>query len=216
MRLHCLVKGFCGGLRQLTSKGLWDRSRQFPGGLGIRTWYFHCRGLGSISGLGTEVPHQATAHRGQNQTKPKPKKTAPLPGPSCHSRSLWGSPLRGFTCLLWLWPTWTLSQQLCKVEYNHLDFLARKTEQNGGGVGVGVGGFAQSGPRQRGSLPPFPLSLYLTFHLLCGPVSLVKNKWRKDCAISSTYFYKMLETGSHGWGLCLPGVMGWLFSSLNQ
>ena len=36
---------------------LWE----FPGGLVARTWCFHCRGPGSIPGLGTEIPHEAVA-----------------------------------------------------------------------------------------------------------------------------------------------------------
>ena len=35
---------------------------EFPGGLVLRTWHFHCCSLGSIPGLGTEIPPQATAH----------------------------------------------------------------------------------------------------------------------------------------------------------
>ena len=31
---------------------------EFPGGPVIRTWYFHCRGLGSIPGQGTKVPQE--------------------------------------------------------------------------------------------------------------------------------------------------------------
>ena len=30
----------------------------FPGGLVVRIWHFHCRGLGSIPGWGT-IPHAA-------------------------------------------------------------------------------------------------------------------------------------------------------------
>ena len=29
---------------------------QFPDGLVVRIWHFHCRGLGSIPGQGTEIP----------------------------------------------------------------------------------------------------------------------------------------------------------------
>ena len=32
---------------------------EFPGGLVVRTWCFYHCGLGSIPGLGTEIPHQA-------------------------------------------------------------------------------------------------------------------------------------------------------------
>jgi len=35
--------------------------REFPGGLVVRIWcIYHC-GSGSISGLGTEIPHHATS-----------------------------------------------------------------------------------------------------------------------------------------------------------
>ena len=37
---------------------LWE----FPGGLVVRTQHFHCCSPGSIPGLGTEIPHLATAH----------------------------------------------------------------------------------------------------------------------------------------------------------
>lgn len=39
-------------------------NRELPGGLVIRSWHFHhpdCS-LGSIRSLGTDIPHQATAH----------------------------------------------------------------------------------------------------------------------------------------------------------
>ena len=45
--------------------------RGFPGGLAVRTWCFHCFGPGSIHGLGTEIPHQAIACRGQKKEKQK-------------------------------------------------------------------------------------------------------------------------------------------------
>ena len=34
-----------------------------------RIWRFHCCRLGSIPGLGTELPHQATACHSQNKTR---------------------------------------------------------------------------------------------------------------------------------------------------
>lgn len=38
-------------------------TREFPGGRIVRTQCFHhCWGLGSIPGLGTELPHQPTVH----------------------------------------------------------------------------------------------------------------------------------------------------------
>ena len=37
---------------------------EFPGGLVVRTQCFHCRGPCSVSGLGAEILHQATAHCG--------------------------------------------------------------------------------------------------------------------------------------------------------
>ena len=30
--------------------------REFPGGPVVRTWCFHCQGLGSIPGWGTKIP----------------------------------------------------------------------------------------------------------------------------------------------------------------
>ena len=39
--------------------------REFPGGLVVRTQHCHHCSLDSIPGLGTEIPHQATAHLGQ-------------------------------------------------------------------------------------------------------------------------------------------------------
>ena len=42
---------------------------EFPGGLVVRTWSFHCRGPGSVLGLGTEILHQATAQHGRKKKK---------------------------------------------------------------------------------------------------------------------------------------------------
>ena len=47
--------------------------KEFPGGLVVRMQHFHCRGLGSIPGWGTEIP-QATQHS-QNKNKKKKKQT---------------------------------------------------------------------------------------------------------------------------------------------
>ena len=41
----------------------------FSGGLEVRTQCFHCRGQGSVPGMGTEIPHQATACHSQKQNK---------------------------------------------------------------------------------------------------------------------------------------------------
>ena len=41
---------------------------EFPGGLVIRTLGFHCRGRGSIPGLGTEIPASHAAQQNK-QTK---------------------------------------------------------------------------------------------------------------------------------------------------
>ena len=30
--------------------------REFPCGPAVRTWHFHCRGPGSVSGWGTKIP----------------------------------------------------------------------------------------------------------------------------------------------------------------
>ena len=39
-------------------------SWEFPGGRVVRTWCFHHCGLGSVPGLGSEMPHPADAHGG--------------------------------------------------------------------------------------------------------------------------------------------------------
>ena len=36
-----------------------DNYLEFPGGLVVRVWHFHCLGLGSIPGRGTEIPQAA-------------------------------------------------------------------------------------------------------------------------------------------------------------
>ena len=46
---------------------------EFPGSLVFRTQRFHCCGLGSIPGLGTEIPYQAAAHHGQEGRKEERK-----------------------------------------------------------------------------------------------------------------------------------------------
>ena len=40
-----------------------------PWCLVVRIWHFHPWDLGSIPGLGTEIPHQAATHRGQKEKK---------------------------------------------------------------------------------------------------------------------------------------------------
>ena len=40
---------------------------EFPGSLAVMIWCFHCRGLGSILGQGTEIPQ--AAQRGQKKEK---------------------------------------------------------------------------------------------------------------------------------------------------
>ena len=45
-------------------------SREFPGGLVVRILGFHCRGLGSVPGWGTEIP-QATQHSQKKKRKKK-------------------------------------------------------------------------------------------------------------------------------------------------
>ena len=45
--------------------------REFPGGLGVQTRYFHSCGPYSIPGLGTEIPHQSSAHHRQKTKKSK-------------------------------------------------------------------------------------------------------------------------------------------------
>ena len=47
---------------------------QFPRGPEVRIQHIHYCGPGSISGLGTEIPYQATASHGQKIIKKKRKK----------------------------------------------------------------------------------------------------------------------------------------------
>ena len=54
-------------LRSIVGYSLWGRKesdtterlhfhfQEFPGGLVVRTWCFHCCGLGSVPGLGTKI-----------------------------------------------------------------------------------------------------------------------------------------------------------------
>ena len=50
------------------------KSREFPGGLVVKTWHFHCQGSGSIPGQGTKI--DPTSHRAPSKTKtPKSKTT---------------------------------------------------------------------------------------------------------------------------------------------
>ena len=50
------------------------KSREFPGGLVVKTWHFHCRSAGSIPGQGTKI--DPTSHRARSKTKtPKSKTT---------------------------------------------------------------------------------------------------------------------------------------------
>ena len=44
--------------------------REFPGGLVVKTWHFHCRGSGSIPDQGTKIP-QATGHNKKKNPKVK-------------------------------------------------------------------------------------------------------------------------------------------------
>ena len=44
----------------------------FPGGLVVRIWCFHCCGTSSVPGLGTEIPHQATARTGRKKERHSP------------------------------------------------------------------------------------------------------------------------------------------------
>ena len=45
--------------------------REFPSGLVVRIQHFHHCEQGSNPGLGTEIPHQASAHHGQEKKKKK-------------------------------------------------------------------------------------------------------------------------------------------------
>ena len=47
---------------------------RFPGGLEVRIWCFHHCGLGSIPGLGTEIPHQAACCGKKKEKKKKTQK----------------------------------------------------------------------------------------------------------------------------------------------
>ena len=47
------------------------RHREFPGGPMVRTHHVHLRGQGSIPGLWTKIPHQATARHGQKKENPE-------------------------------------------------------------------------------------------------------------------------------------------------
>ena len=50
------------------------KSREFPGGLMVATWHFHCWGSGSILGQGTKI--NPISHRARSKTKtPKSKTT---------------------------------------------------------------------------------------------------------------------------------------------
>ena len=42
---------------------------EFPGGLVVRTCHFHHSGPGAIPGLGTEIPHQASASCSQKKER---------------------------------------------------------------------------------------------------------------------------------------------------
>ena len=63
---------------------------EFPGGLVVGTRCFHCYGLESILGLGTQIPHQATACRAQPLHTRKITGSAsllpPLPAPSAQTK----------------------------------------------------------------------------------------------------------------------------------
>ena len=48
-------------------------SREFSGGLVVRTWHFHCRVWGSTPALGTEILYQAAACHRQKKKKKKPQ-----------------------------------------------------------------------------------------------------------------------------------------------
>ena len=43
--------------------------KEFPGGIIVRNQCFHHHGPGSIPGLGTDIPHQATAHGDKKKKK---------------------------------------------------------------------------------------------------------------------------------------------------
>ena len=43
--------------------------KEFPGGLVVRTRFFHCCGPGSVPLLGTKIPYQAVAYHSQKKKK---------------------------------------------------------------------------------------------------------------------------------------------------
>ena len=47
---------------------------EFPDGPVARIWHFHCCSLGSVPGLETEIPYQATAYHSQKTNKQKTPK----------------------------------------------------------------------------------------------------------------------------------------------
>ena len=51
-------------------KGLWD----FPGGPVVKTLRFQCRGMGSIPGQGTKIPHSVQCSQKTKKIKKKKRK----------------------------------------------------------------------------------------------------------------------------------------------
>ena len=51
--------------------------QQFPGGLLVRIWHFNNDGPGLVPGLGTEIPHQATACCSQKGKEKENKRNSP-------------------------------------------------------------------------------------------------------------------------------------------
>ena len=61
-------------------------TREFPGGLAVRTQWFHHCGTDSIPALRTKTPHQATLLSGKKKKKKNYVQKAGLLG----SNSVWG------------------------------------------------------------------------------------------------------------------------------
>ena len=54
------------GMKELLEAG---KDVKFSGGLAVRIQHSYHQSSGSVLGLGTEVPHQATAHRSKKKKK---------------------------------------------------------------------------------------------------------------------------------------------------
>ena len=73
-------------LQQTGSITIFNMSWESPACLVVRTWHFHCRVPGSVSGWGTEIP-QATRH---SQKTPKNNKKTVFLVCNTYKHSIWG------------------------------------------------------------------------------------------------------------------------------